>query len=227
MTGRAGSSRIGILGGTLDPVHVGHIQAAVAAREALGLDDVVIMPARIPPHRQDGPSASPFHRFAMAALSVNDLPGFSVSDDELSSDGPSYTALTLERLAARGLDRSRIFFITGADAFAEIETWYRYPAVLDLAHFVVVSRPGTAASGIPDRLPQIAGRVRIAARHTDMPVTPSVFLVDAPTPGVSSTEVRRRLRAGESVEGMLPPAVERYIRHQRLYVNKPTADHVP
>lgn len=219
--------RFGILGGTLDPIHVGHIEAARAARQALGLTEVVVMPSRVPPHRQRGPSASPYHRFAMAALAVSDLDGVSVSDNELSAEGPSYTALTLERLATHGLDRLQLFFITGADAFAEIETWYRYPEVLDLAHFVVISRPGVPVASLAGRLPALRARLRPAARPADGPETPAVFLVDAPTPDVSSTDIRRRLRAGQSITGLVPRQVETHILRHGLYVDQPTADHLP
>src|SRR5262245_12556186 len=149
------TGRMGLLGGTLDPIHVGHVETVLAARRALALNPVVLMPARVPPHRERGPSASTFHRFAMACLAASELDDVMVSDDELRTEGPSYTALTLERLATRGLEPQQLFFITGADAFAEIESWFRYPAVLDLAHFVVVSRPGLSAMTIPERLPEL------------------------------------------------------------------------
>lgn len=216
--------RIGIFGGTLDPIHVGHVQAALAAREALDLDRVVVMPSRTPPHRQ-GPAASPFHRFAMTALAINDLTGLCVSDEEISAQGPSYTALTLERMTAAGLQRARLFFITGADAFAEIESWYRYPAVLDLSHFVVVSRPGARPAAVLGRVPALRERIRTARDLSNPSLEPSVFLVDAATPDVSSTEIRRRLRAGEGIGGLVPRAVETYIERQRLYMDTQTADH--
>ena len=214
--------RTGILGGTLDPIHVGHLDTAEAARRALALDHVIVMPARVPPHRQNGPSASTFHRFAMAALAVNHLQGFRVSDCELSADGPSYTALTLERIAQSGLAAADLFFITGADAFAEIETWYRYPSVLDLANFVVISRPGTPVAALPDRLPDLKPRMR-----TDLQpdAQPAVFLVEARTADVSSSEIRRRLRAGEPIAGMVPEPVEAHIRRHRLYASAPTTEH--
>jgi nicotinate-nucleotide adenylyltransferase len=221
------SGRIGILGGTFDPIHLGHTDTAMAARDALQLDPVVLMPARVPPHREQGPAASMFHRFAMAALAASGLPGVSVSDDELRTDGPSYTAQTLARLSKGGLSPTGIFFITGADAFAEIETWYRYPAVLELAHFVVVSRPGMPASTVPDRLPALRERFCEApAPGTSMPARPSVFLVDRPTSDVSSTTVRQRLRSGLSITGLVPPAVEAHIIRHHLYMASVTADHV-
>ncbi len=209
-------ARLGILGGTLDPVHAGHLEAALAARRLLSLDRVLLMPTRVPPHRPAQPVASRYHRFAMAALAVQPMDNLEVSDLELLAPGTSYTSDTLARLHAVGLEPSQIFFITGADAFAEIETWHRYPEVLDMAHFVVVSRPGHDASALSSALPALAGRMR-AAPTAPSPSTPSIFLVDAPTPEVSSTEIRRRLRAGEPISGLVPDAVETYIRKHRLY----------
>jgi nicotinate-nucleotide adenylyltransferase len=220
------TGRIGLLGGTLDPIHAGHIETALAAERALALDPVLIMPSRTPPHREQGPAASAFHRFAMAALAVSDRDRLTLSDEELCTDGPSYTALTLDRLITRGLLPTQIFFITGADAFAEIETWYRYPGVLDLAHFVVVSRPDVPVATIPDRLPQLARRFHQPARTTPMPSSPAIFLVDAPTPDVSSTEIRRRLREGLAITGLVPPLVEAHILRHHLYSEPRTVDHL-
>jgi len=220
------SRRIGVLGGTLDPIHVGHVEAARAATAALSLSSLVILPSRVPPHRQHGPSASPFHRFAMAALALSGLPYATVSDEELCTEGPSYTVLTLERFADRWGEGSQIFFITGADAFAEIETWYRYPAVLDLAHFAVVSRPGTPVRSLGERLPTLTSRFRDPRDRDDPSGRRWIYPIDAPTPDVSSTEIRRRLRDGESIQGMVPAEVELHIRRHGLYLETTTADHL-
>jgi nicotinate-nucleotide adenylyltransferase len=209
--------RIGILGGTLDPIHAGHMAAAVAARDAFDLPEVLVLPSRIPPHRSVQPLASPFHRFAMASLAVSGIPGFVASDDELRQEGPSYTADTLDRQHARGLHASQIFFITGADAFADIATWKRYPAVLDLANFVVVSRPGHRIDALAARLPDLAERMRTSVETRDAGGKPLIFLLQAPTPDVSSTVVRERLRRGEPITGLVPPLVETHILQHRLY----------
>ena len=142
--------RIGILGGTFDPIHLGHLEAAAAAQRALSLDRVLLLPSRTPPHRSTEPRASIFHRFAMAALAAAER-GMLVSDLEVRREGPSYTALTLEALHREGFAPSHLFFITGSDAFAEVGTWYDYPRVLQLANFVVVSRPG--APSLSDLIP--------------------------------------------------------------------------
>ncbi|MEO5896469.1 MAG: nicotinate-nucleotide adenylyltransferase [Vicinamibacterales bacterium] len=227
-------ARVGILGGTLDPIHVGHLDTALAAREALGLERVVMIPSRLPPHRAHQPVASPFHRFAMAALAVNGVEGLSVSDIELTTPGPSYTADTLGRIAdALALRPSQIFFITGADAFAEIETWSRFPEVLDLANFVAVSRPGVPVGELRQRLPALKDRMRLPLRRADAaPETTatSIFLVDAPTTDASSTEIRRRLGAALPLHGLVPTAIEHHIQQHGLYVQQPhtafRADHL-
>ena len=223
-------TRIGILGGTFDPVHSGHIDTAVAAHRALTLDTVLVMPSGTPPHRPAQPSASRFHRFAMAALAVNGLPELVVSDLEIGLTEPCYTFDTLARLQKTGLSAAQIFFITGADAFAEIGTWSRYPQVLEMAHFVVVSRPGFPVSSLGGRLPALAARMRAvssrattgvdarARNHGDL----EILLVDAATRDVSSTEVRRRLESGAPVTGLVPESVETYIGQHRLYARQET-----
>jgi nicotinate-nucleotide adenylyltransferase len=218
-----GALLIGILGGTLDPIHCGHLAAAAAARDALDLPRVLVLPSRIPPHRSVQPSASPFHRFAMAALAVSGMPRLEASDDELRTEGPSYTADTLERQHAAGTPAARIFFITGADAFADIATWKRYPDVLELANFVVVTRPGHPIASLAERLPHLAGRMRPASAARQPSATPSIYLLQAPTPDVSSTMVRDRLRRGEAISGLVPPLVEAHIRQHRLYAPVPAA----
>jgi len=241
-------ARIGLLGGTLDPIHVGHLATAEAARNALGLDRVYVLPSHVPPHRTQRPVASGYHRFAMTALAIDGLDALEASDIELCAPGPSFTADTLTRFRERAAAQdSQIFFIGGADAFAEIETWHRYPEVLDLANFAVVSRPQLPVESLRTALPELAprmisvtanreprpfGSLRVALSHVEGRIANrehAIFLIDAKTPDVSSTEVRRRLAAGESVTGMIPDAVERHIRQHRLYSkhsDRPAADHL-
>jgi len=210
-------NRVGLLGGTLDPIHQGHLDVAEAARRALGLTRVLVMPSRIPPHRR-APRASAPHRFAMAALAVQSSPDFLVSDLEMldtSDTAPSYTSATLDRLAARGVNTRELFFITGADAFRDIRTWMGFPTILDRCHFVAVSRPGQPAEGLKSLLPELAGRM--VAPASGLPDQPAIVLVEAPTSPVSSTEIRERIRTGESIEGMVPREVAAYIEKHGLY----------
>jgi nicotinate-nucleotide adenylyltransferase len=217
-------ARLGILGGTFDPVHVGHVETALAARDALALDRVLLLPSRVPPHRPQHPFGSPFHRFAMTAMAVNGRRALEASDAELGVPGPSYTADTLTRFHALGVEPSQIFFIIGADAFAEIETWHRYPDVLDLANFVVIARPGHDLARVTAALPALAPRIEQAPFATAAPgQKPRIYVVPAATPDVSSTDIRRRLQRGAPVAGQVPEAVERHISQHGLYVQDRTS----
>jgi nicotinate-nucleotide adenylyltransferase len=216
------SGRLGILGGTFDPIHLGHLAVARAAAEALRLAQVTFIPSRHPPHRRSEPHVSSYHRFGMVALSISDEPRFAVSDIELRRDQPSYTATTLRSLAGQGLEPSQIFFILGADAFAEIDTWKEYPTVLDLSNFIVVSRPGVPVRSMEDLLPDLVGRMRAAAVDGEAQAasdgsTLGIYLADALTPEISSTEIRARLGGGLAVAGLVTPVVERYIERHALY----------
>lgn len=211
-------TRLGLLGGTFDPIHQGHLDVADAARRALGLTRVLVMPSRIPPHRR-APHASAAHRFAMAALAVRCSPDLLVSDLEMldtSDASPSYTATTLDRMAARGVNTQELVFITGADAFRDIRTWMGYPAILDRCHFAAVSRPGQPATGLRALLPELADRMIESTRA--IPDRPAILLVDAPTAPVSSTAIRERIRSGDSIEGMLPRDVADYVEKHGLYL---------
>jgi nicotinate-nucleotide adenylyltransferase len=218
-------SRVGLLGGTFDPIHLGHLETASAAQRALLLDCVYVLPSSVPPHRTQQPAASSHHRFAMTALAVNGINRLRASDIELSTPGPSYTAETLTRFSgATAFAASQLFFITGADAFAEIETWYRYPDVLELANFIVVSRPGCAVETLRKRLPTLAGRMievdeKKPAAGNEQPAanSQSIFLVNATTPDVSSSDIRQRLMARRSITGLVPATVERHIQQHGLY----------
>jgi nicotinate-nucleotide adenylyltransferase len=213
------SERTGILGGTFDPIHVGHLAVARAARQALDLDRVLVIPSHTPPHRSMMPSASAYHRFAMAALAVAETDDCLVSDLELMAGGISYTCRTLERLHAAGFAPQDLYFLTGADAFAEIESWKDYPAILTQAHFVVVSRPGRSAASLRQTLPALAGRMQDVANHRalDRDDPGTIFLIEAPTPDVSATAIRQRLVDGEPLTGLVAPAVEAHIRRHHLY----------
>ena len=207
-------TRLGLLGGTFDPIHQGHLDVAEAARQALGLTHILVVPARLPPHRR-APRASAAHRFAMAALAVESHAQLLVSDMEMEDSAPSYTAATLDRLARRGFDTTSLFFVTGADAFQDIGTWMDYPAILDRCHFVAVSRPGHPAPELPRLLPDLASRMR--QTPCDVPAQPAILLVDASTAPVSSTGVRERIRNGESIEQLVPRGVAAYIMKHGLY----------
>jgi nicotinate-nucleotide adenylyltransferase len=205
---------LGLFGGTFDPIHRGHLDVAKAAREALQLDRLWLVPARVPPHRPT-PHASAAHRFAMAAIAAGSEPGLQVSDIEMDTSGPSFTVETLDRIATFGIDLASVFLVTGADAFRDIPTWKAFPALLDRCHFIAVSRPGTPAPSLREVLPALAGRMLEAPWR--MPARPSIFLVDVPTAPVSSTDVRRAIAAGSPLTPLVPDGVAAHILKHGLY----------
>ena len=211
-----GQRRVGLLGGTFDPIHMGHLDLADAACRALGLTELLVIPANVPPHRPK-PLTSAFHRFAMVAVAVAGRAGWRVSDVELRHESPSYTSTTLRRFHERGYEPSELVFLIGADAFASINTWRDYPHILDRAHFGVVSRPRFPVGDMPGRLPELAPRMVVPVPGAPLPASPSIFLIDAPTADVSSTTIRTMLANGGSVSGMLDPRVQEHIEQHGLY----------
>jgi nicotinate-nucleotide adenylyltransferase len=159
----------------------------------------------------------------MAALAIEDVAALVLSDTELVADGPSFTAMTMRWLHGQGLAPAELFFITGSDAFAEIASWHDYPAILDFCHFVAISRAGWPLAALRERLPDLAPRMRTLGVQGFAAVDPaaeprlSIFLVEHPTPDVSSTGIRARVRDGLPLDGLVPGSVERHIRRHGLY----------
>ena len=195
---------IGLLGGTFDPVHLGHLDVARAALKALPLEKILFIPAHVPPHRAF-PTASGADRLAMVKLAIQDEPKFEASTVELDAAGPSYTAVTIDRFLADGFKKADLCFIAGADAFSTVSSWHDYPALLDRCRFAVVSRPGFPVSDVPKQIPAFAEHM------TD------IFLIDAPTAPVSSTDVRACINSGAPLTGLVPENVAGYIDAHRLY----------
>lgn len=186
--------RIGILGGTFDPPHVGHVRMAAAARDVLGLDHVFFSPAPRPPHKSDADTGPYSHRRAMVEAAIAGEARVSLTTIE-EAHATSYTVDLLR--ACRARTRADLYFILGADSLAELPTWRDPAAVAALATLVVFPR----GSGVMRA--HIAGELSLVA-------------FEAPVVDVSSTEIRARLERGDAVEG-IAPAVARYIAHHRLY----------
>ena len=211
--------RIGILGGTFDPIHHGHLDVADAARQACDLDTVLLVPARVPPHRRP-PFASEYHRFAMTALASANQEKLIACDIELQVADPSFTSVTLERLTQAGMNPDKLFFIAGADAFADISSWRDYPTVLDRSHFVVVSRLGYPVEALRGSLPELSLRMYESSEHQVVSQRPlAIWLVDAQTRNISSSDVRQRITEGLSIKHLVSDIVYRYILKHSLYVS--------
>jgi nicotinate-nucleotide adenylyltransferase len=151
----------------------------------------------------------------MAAMAVAAEDALEVSDIEMETPGPSYTVETLNQLDAMGISPSSVYLVTGADAFQDVPTWKGFPDLLDRCHFVVVSRPGAAATALRETLPAL--RDRMVDPEWRPGSRPGIFLVDVPTAAVSSTDVRRAISRGESLRGLVPEAVAAHVARHRLY----------
>ena len=208
--------RVGVLGGTFDPIHRGHVELGLAAQSALGLTPLFVVPTHTPPHRPQ-PVASTYHRFAMVALTVAGHAGWQAADVELRHEAPSYTSLTLQRFHERGYDPLELFFLIGADAFIDIGEWKDYPDILDRAHFAVVSRPGCPATALPRHLPNLAARMAGPTTEPAARGAPRIFLIEAETADVSSTAIRSRLGQGQAITGLVDPDVQHHIDRHDLY----------
>jgi len=194
--------RIGVLGGTFDPIHIGHLAAATAAIDCARLDRVLFMPSGQPPHRPSA-AASAEHRLEMTRLATSDDGRFAVSDLELRRAGVSFTSDTLADL--HSLDpRAELFLILGWDAARLFSTWHQPDKVRDLATIVVVARPGSGS-------PQPAD-LEAAGLDGD-----GVIVCPNRTPDVSASTIRKDIKGGRSIMGKVPPAVERYIATHHLY----------
>ncbi len=204
---------LGLLGGTFDPVHYGHLRPAQEVLRALGLEEIRIIPAAQPPHRRT-PAASAEHRLRMVELAVREFAGFQVDDREYRRGGPSYTVLTLESLRAEFGARP-LCLLMGIDAFLEIGTWHQWTRLPELAHLIVMQRPGWQ---IPAKLSAWAAP-RICREPHALAASGAgcVFFQSVAPQDISATRLRAAIARGESVAGQLPPAVWDYIRTHRLY----------
>ena len=193
--------KIGILGGTFDPVHIGHLVLGQHALDALALDEVLFVPAGEPWRKSGRPITPAEHRLAMLRLAIGGNDSFGISDAELRRDGPTYTADTLEALAAERIDDA-FWFIIGADALADVPNWHDPERIVRHAMLSVAPRADGDVTALVASMPYLRGRVDTFAM---------------PRIDISSTDVRTRAAAGRSVRYLVPDAVAAYIGEHRLY----------
>ena len=210
-----GKVRIGVMGGTFDPIHHGHLVAASEVGHIFSLHEVVFMPAGQPWQKEGRQVSAPEDRYLMTVIATASNPSFSVSRLDIDRPGPTYTIDTLRDLRAERGPDAELFFITGADAFRDIRTWMGFPTILDRCHFVAVSRPGQPAEGLKVLLPELAGRM--VAPESSLPDQPAIVLVDAPTAPVSSTGCRQRVAEGQPIWYLVPDGIVQYIAKRELY----------
>jgi nicotinate-nucleotide adenylyltransferase len=213
--------RIGLLGGTFNPVHEGHLRAALEVQQKFILHKILFIPSYIPPHKQTTEIASPEDRYAMVELAVRGFPGFLASSIEIEAKEKSYSIITLNKVK-KMFRNAWVFFILGFDAFLEIETWRSYEKVLEQCHFIVTSRPGYPLAEARNVLPEnyddkIISLGESGSVGEDLIKKFRIFFLPIRALDISSTEIRRKIRQGQSVKGFVPEAVEVYIKRKKLY----------
>ncbi|MDA1271305.1 MAG: nicotinate-nucleotide adenylyltransferase [Chloroflexi bacterium] len=199
--------KIGILGGTFDPVHLGHLRIAEAAMEQAGLEQVLFIPAGHPRLKQTEPGATVAQRIEMVCLAIEGHPKFRVCEIEAHRPGPTYTVDTLVELSGKLGPEAELFFILGLDVLGQLDQWKEPERVPRLCRLLALDRPGEEGfdwPGFYSRVPEARGKVQV---------------VTAPLVDVSGTELRRLILAGEPLTGQVPEAVARYIQEQGLYQN--------
>lgn len=199
---------IGIMGGTFDPIHHGHLVAAEAVRARLGLERVVFVPAGRPPHKADREVSEERHRYLMTVMATVTNPLFTVSRMEIDRPGPSYTVDTLRAFRDALGERSRLHFITGFDAVREILTWREPEVFLRLCQVVAVTRPGYRV----EEVESLRHSLRLDPNGPD-----PLEILEVPALAISSSDIRRRVGAGEPIKYLVPEGVETYIAKMGLY----------
>jgi len=213
--------RIGLFGGTFNPVHSGHLNAAEIVQKRFLLDKILFIPSYIPPHKDTAEIASPSHRLKMVEIALSGFSHFVSSSLEIDAKEKSYSIITINRIK-KLYPKSWIFFILGVDAFLEVDTWKDHEQLLEKCFFVVISRPGY----LLDKAKKILeGKYRekmyklskSESVKDEMLFSFRIFLLPLDGLDIASTEIRGRIKKGDSIKGMVSERVEAYIRKNRLY----------
>jgi nicotinate-nucleotide adenylyltransferase len=204
-----------IFGGTFDPVHFGHLRAALETREFLGLSSITLLPAGAPPHRAN-PVTPAVHRVAMLRLALQGMPGFTIDEREIERDGPSYMVDTLAGLRLDSADAT-LLLVIGQDSANSFDTWHRWRDILDLASLAFMSRPGDRERYSDTLREELAGR--FVDTPEDIPRHRAGRVIRVPVTGldISSSAIREMLRSGGTPRFLLPDAVLAYAREKALY----------
>ncbi len=195
-------SKIGLFGGTFDPIHTGHIELAKLVRERFNLDRIIFIPAGNPPHKANKKTAGKAHRFNMVKLATEGFPDFEISDFDIIRDEPNYSYVTISHFKEK-FPEDEIFFIVGGDSFLDLPKWKKPELLMSLCTFIVVSRPGIKKD---DYLKNYDG------------VKPDALFLDDANYDFSSTEVREKLINKLHIGGLVPSCVEEYIKTNKLYL---------
>jgi nicotinate-nucleotide adenylyltransferase len=206
---------IGVLGGTFDPVHIAHLRCALEVQQSLRLSEVRLIPSRQPPHR-DPPFATPDQRLAMLRLAAGDQAGFVIDERELRRDGPSYTIDTLRSLREEAGARP-ICLLLGNDAFAALHTWHRWEGLMDLAHLVVMHRPGRERAFTREIQRLLDERLVADVARLRRDAAGSILMLPVTQLEISATRIRETIARGESARYLVPDRVLDFIQREGLY----------
>lgn len=213
--------RLGILGGTFDPIHLGHLRTAEEIGQELRLEKVYLIPSALPPHKTGDP-VTPFHqRLAMARLAVSDSPLLEALDLEGRRTGFSYSIETLKEFHTLFSPDPELFFIIGVDAFLEIKSWKEYQNLFDYAHFVIIQRPGFQPEDLKPLLLDLGSEVKetVEPNVITLPSGKTLILMVPTLMDISSTRVRGMVAEGKSIRFLVPESVRRFIMEKGLYRN--------
>ncbi|HIJ58737.1 MAG TPA: nicotinate (nicotinamide) nucleotide adenylyltransferase [Deltaproteobacteria bacterium] len=217
--------RIGILGGTFDPIHLGHLRSAEEMCQHLDLELVYLIPSASPPHKTKEPVISFKHRLAMTRLASDSSPLLETMDLEGRRAGHSYSIETLREFHRIFPPNPEFFFIMGMDAFLEIKTWKEYKYLFDYAHFVILARAGFQSHNLMSVLSELDAGIKRKKDESDLFVAPSgktVMLIRAAVMDISSTRIRTMIKENRSIRFLVPESVRTYIAEKGLYRNDAT-----
>jgi len=222
---------IGLMGGTFDPIHNGHIITAESIKKAFNLDLIYFIPCFLPPHKERDDIISAAHRYAMVVLATLDKTGLMASPLEIDRRRRSYTIETIEMFKNSVASGELIFFITGVDSFLAIKTWKTWKKLLNSCHFIINSRPGFSFDKINTLLPKaykqkimdFRGREglskALSEKETQLKKSSLIFLCDTPPVDISATAIRKMVKMGRDCKDMLPTSVIKYIKKHKLYLS--------
>jgi nicotinate-nucleotide adenylyltransferase len=208
--------RIGIFGGTFNPIHYGHISAAEDVRREAFLDKVILVPSHIPPHKELADATPSGKRLEAVRLAISGNPHLEVSSFEVDAKGTSYSIKTIEHFAS--VYKTVPYFILGQDAFNDIMSWFDAKRLFSVAHFIVISRPRARKPGLKVVMGEFAKTFKKTSHGYMSMAGRDIIFIDVAPNDISSSAIRECIKAGKPLTGFVPPAVEKYIYEERMYV---------
>ncbi|KJF27992.1 nicotinate-nucleotide adenylyltransferase [Clostridium aceticum] len=200
------SKRYGIMGGTFDPIHLGHLFIAETALDELSLDEVIFIPTGLPPHKDQETVTDSHHRLLMTSIAIDSNKTFKLSTIEIDRKGPSYTIDTIQSILQNHKEEVEIYFITGTDTFMEVDTWKHYKDVLQMIKIVVATRLGYNDRSFNEKVDLFTKKYKA-----------EIIKVTVPILEISSSDIRDRIKVGKTIKYLVPEGVEEYIKKNQLY----------